>query len=353
MNVALPGTMPALKKLQAAPGLSFVSEVNLPAVGPRDVLIQVTHAGICGTDRHIYEWDEWSQNRIPIGITTGHEFCGKVIKVGPAVTRVAVGDRVSAEGHLACGRCEACRTGNAHICDNVRIFGIDCDGCFATYHAVIEDNVWHVHPEIPDHIAAVFDPLGNAVHTVMTAGVSGKSVLVTGVGIIGLMAVSVAKAAGAAQIIATDVDPRRLELARQLGANQAFNAREPWVNEVRAATGGRGPQVVLEMSGHPQAIRDGFAALQPGGTVAILGIPSREVTLDLSSAIIFKGATVYGINGRRMFETWYQMERMILSKRLQLDPIITHQIDMQDFERGFRMMQSGEAIKVVMKIPTA
>lgn len=351
MNVALPQSMPALKKLQASPGLDFVPEVEIPAFGARDVLVQVTHAGICGTDRHIFEWDQWSQNRIPLGITTGHEFCGTVIKVGPAVTRFSVGQRVSAEGHLACGKCEACRTGNAHICDYVRIFGIDCNGCFATYHSVPEENVWAVHPEIPDHIAAVFDPLGNAVHTVMTAGVSGKTVLITGVGIIGLMAVTVARAAGAAQIIATDVDPKRLALAKELGADETFSAREPWVSQVREVTGGRGPQVVLEMSGHPQAIRDGFEALQPGGTVAILGIPSKEITLDLSSAIIFKGATVHGINGRRMFETWYQMERLILSKRLLLDPIVTHQIDMQDFERGFRMMQTGEAIKVVMKIP--
>ncbi|MEQ1903843.1 MAG: L-threonine 3-dehydrogenase [Pirellulaceae bacterium] len=352
MPTLLPSSMPALKKLKSAPGLDFCPKVEIPPVGPRDVLIRVTHAGICGTDRHIYEWDKWSQNRIKIGITTGHEFCGSVVQIGSAVDRVKVGERVSAEGHIGCGRCESCRTGNAHICDNVKIFGIDCNGCFATYHSVPEDNVWPVHAKIRDEVAAVFDPLGNAVHTVMTAGVSGKSVLITGVGIIGLMAVTVAKAAGASRIIATDVDDRRLKLARELGANETFNAKEPWVEAARKATGGRGPQVLLEMSGNARAIRDGFDALQPGGKVAILGIPSDEITIDLSKAIIFKGATVYGINGRRMYETWYQMESLILSGRLELDPIITHVIDMQDFEKGFRMMQSGEAIKVVMKIPS-
>ncbi len=348
---SLPTTMPALKKMESAPGLTFCSSVELPKMGPRDVLIRVTHAGICGTDRHIYEWDKWSQNRIPIGITTGHEFCGKIVRTGPAVTRVHVGDRVSAEGHIGCGKCEACRTGNAHICDAVEIFGIDCDGCFATYHKVPEENVWTVNEKIRDEVAAIFDPLGNAVHTVMTAGVSGKSVLITGVGIIGLMAVTVAKAAGASRILATDVDPKRLQLAKELGADEVYSGREPWVAAAKQATWGRGPQVLLEMSGHPQAIRDGFSALQPGGTAALLGIPPDDITLDLSNAIIFKGATVHGINGRRMFETWYQMERFVLSGRLNLDPIITHVIDMQDFESGFRMMQTGEAIKVVMKIP--
>jgi threonine 3-dehydrogenase len=233
----------------------------------------------------------------------------------------------------------------------VDIIGIDVDGCFARYVAVPEDNVWPVHPGIPDRIAAIFDPLGNAVHTVMSAGVSGKSVLITGVGIIGLMAVTVAKAAGAGRIAVTDVDPKRLQLARQLGADEAFDARQPWVEKVRKFAGGSGVHCLVEMSGHPQAIRDGFDALRNGGTAAMLGIPSDDISIDLSK-LIFKGATVLGINGRRMFETWYQMENLILSKRLELDPIITHTIDMEDFENGFRMMQSGEAIKVVLKMPT-
>ena len=217
--------------------------------------------------------------------------------------------------------------------------------------AVPEENVWTVHPDIPDHVAAVFDPLGNAVHTVMAAGVSGRSVLVTGVGIIGLMAVNVAKAAGAGQVLAVDVDPRRLELAKHLGADLVLNGTEEWVSEVRKATRGQGPQVLLEMSGHAEAIRMGFASLRNGGTAALLGIPSNEITFDLANDIIFKGATVLGINGRRMFETWYQMENLLLSDRLDLEPIITHQLDMPDYQRGFELMQSGEGIKIVLKIP--
>ena len=349
MDSNLPKVMPAIRKLKDAPGLEFCPEISVPDYGPREVLIAVTHAGICGTDRHIYEWDQWSQNRVKLGITTGHEFVGRVVASGNAVQRINVGDRVSAEGHIGCGQCEQCRTGNGHICEYVDIIGIDINGCFASYVAVPEDNVWPVHPDIPDRIAAVFDPLGNAVHTVMAAGVSGKSVLITGVGIIGLMAVTVAKAAGAGRILVTDVDQNRLQLALQLGADHAFDATRPWVDDVRQAAGGSGVHSLVEMSGHPKAIVDGFEALRNGGTAALLGIPSNEISIDLSK-LIFKGATVLGINGRRMFETWYQMENLILSKRLELDPIITHEIDMRDFEDGFRMMQSGEAIKVVMNI---
>ena len=343
--------MPAIRKLQDAPGLDWCPQVAVPEYGDRDVLVAVTHAGICGTDRHIYEWDPWSQSRVKIGITTGHEFVGKVVAVGDAVKRTKVGDRVSAEGHIGCGHCEQCRTGNGHICIACVILGIDTNGCFAQYVSVPEVNIWPVHPKIPDKFAAVFDPLGNAVHTVMAAGVSGKTVLITGVGIIGLMAVTVAKAAGAGRIIVTDVNDERLKLAKELGADKTFNAKQDWVQDVRKATGGGGPHVLLEMSGHPKAISDGFAALRNGGTAAMLGIPPDDIQFDLTNGVIFKGATVLGINGRKMFETWYQMENLLLSDRLQLDPIITHEIEMEDYESGFKMMQSGEAIKVVMKIP--
>jgi threonine 3-dehydrogenase len=346
----LPSTMPAIRKLQAAPGLDYCSEIPVPELGPRDVLIKVTHAGICGTDRHIFEWDRWSQNRVKVGITTGHEFVGRVVGMGDAVARTELGVRVSAEGHIGCGVCEMCRTGNGHICRNVKIIGIDRDGCFAPYVAVPEENVWPVHPEIPDKIAAIFDPLGNAVHTVMSAGVSGKSVLITGVGIIGLMAVTVARAAGAGKIFVTDMDESRLKLAKQLGATEAFKATDPWKETVLEMTDGNGPAAMLEMSGNPHAIRDGFSVLRNGGRAALLGIPADDLTLDLAKLVIFKGTTLLGINGREMFKTWFEMENLILSGQLNLDPIITHVIDMKDFEHGFKMMQSGEAIKVVMKI---
>lgn len=351
-RTSIPADMLALKKLHDAPGLDLAPGTLVPEIGAREVLVQVTHAGICGTDRHIYEWDKWSRSRVKLGTTTGHEFVGRVVQIGNAVRRVSIGDRVSAEGHIGCGVCEPCRTGNGHICEKVDILGIDTHGCFAQYVAVPEENIWPVHPNIPNHLAAIFDPLGNAVHTVMSAGVSGRSVLITGVGIIGLMAVTVARAAGAGRILVTDVDPKRLELAKQLGADETFLATEDWVADARRATHGQGPQVLLEMSGNAKALRQGFAALRNGGTAALLGIPGDEVSFDLANDIIFKGATVLGINGRLMFETWYQMENFLLSGRINLEPIVTHQIPMTDFQNGFRMMQTGEAIKVVLEMPS-
>jgi threonine 3-dehydrogenase len=352
MSRDIPSTMPAIRKLKSEPGLWWQQETPMPKIGPREVLVAVTHAGICGTDRHIYEWDAWSKSRVQLGITTGHEFVGKVVALGAAVTRAQIGQRVSAEGHIGCGVCQPCRTGNGHICEKVDILGIDCNGCFAQYVAVPEENLWPVHRDIPDHIAAIFDPLGNAMHTVMAAGVSGRSVLITGVGIIGLMAVTIAHAAGAGTILVTDRDEKRLTLAKKLGADHAFHAAdEKWPAKARELTHDQGPEVLLEMSGHPKAIRQGFAALRNGGTAALLGIPAEPVPLDLPNDIIFKGATVLGINGRRMFETWYQVESFVLSGRLNLEPIVTHHLPLADFEKGFKLMQAGEAIKVVLEVP--
>jgi threonine 3-dehydrogenase len=284
----LPATMLAVRKLHDRPGLWWQADTPVPRIGPREVLIAVTHAGICGTDRHIYEWDAWSKSRVVVGITTGHEFVGRVVAVGSAVTRATVGQRVSAEGHIGCGICQPCRTGNGHICEKVDILGIDTNGCFAQFVAVPEENVWPVHPEIPDHIAAIFDPLGNAVHTVMAAGVSGRSVLITGVGIIGLMAVTVSRAAGAGFILVTDSNPKRLELARKLGADVAFAAGDDtWPQRARELTHNQGPEVLLEMSGHPKAIRQGFAALRNGGTARCWGClrsPFRSTCPTTSSS---------------------------------------------------------------------
>jgi len=346
--------MLAVRKLKNEPGLWLQRDTPAPQIGPRDVLVAVTHSGICGTDRHIYEWDAWSRSRVKLGITTGHEFVGRVQAVGSAVSRTAVGQRVSAEGHIGCGVCQPCRTGNGHICEKVDILGIDTDGCFAEFVAVPEENIWPVHPDIPDHIAAIFDPLGNAMHTVMAAGVSGRSVLITGVGIIGLMAVTIARAAGAGKILVTDVSPRRLELAKQLGADVTFDSKDDsWPSKARQLTHDQGPEVLLEMSGHPKAIRQGFTALRNGGTAALLGLPSEPVPLDLPNDIIFKGATVLGINGRKMFETWYQVENFLLSGRLNLEPIVTHHLPLTEFERGLKLMQSGEAIKVVLEVQSS
>jgi threonine 3-dehydrogenase len=345
-------TMRALIKHHAGPELQFVTDRPRPQIGPRDVLIKVKKVGICGTDRHIWEWDQWAAGRIPVGIVTGHEFVGTIEAVGSAVTKYQPGLRVSAEGHTTAWKDYNSRTGNAHIASDTRIIGIDRDGCFADYVSVPEENVWPVHPSIPDKVAAVLDPLGNAVHTVMAANVSAKSVLISGTGIIGLMAVTVAKAAGASRIFATDINPPRLELARKLGAIEAYDVRkgEGFISDIKKATRGEGVDVLLEMSGAASAFDQGFKALRNGGTAAILGIPSKPITWNITEHVVFKGATVLGINGRKMFETWYQMEELLLSGRLELDDIITHEFPIEDFQKAHKTMISGEGIKVVMSV---
>ena len=346
------GTMRALFKHHAGEGLRLDAKRVKPVPGPRDVLIRVKKAGICGTDRHIWEWDSWASARIPVGIVTGHEFVGTIEAVGSAVTKYQPGLRVSAEGHITSWKDYNSRTGNAHIASDTRIVGIDRDGCFADYVVVPEENVWPVHPSIPDKVAAVLDPLGNAVHTVMAANVSAKSVLISGTGIIGLMAVTVARAAGASRIFATDINPPRLKLARKLGAVEAFDVRkgDGFIQEIKKATRGEGVDVLLEMSGAASAFDQGFRALRNGGTAAILGIPSKPITWNITEHVVFKGATVLGINGRKMFETWYQMEELLLSGRLELDDIITHEFPLEQFEKAFGTMMSGEGIKVVLDV---
>jgi len=352
--------MRALVKSRDEPGLWFEDAHPLPAgstgipgePGPTDVLIRVKMAGVCGTDRHIYEWDHWSRSRVPVGIITGHEFVGTIEKIGAGVTRVEVGQRVTAEGHITAGTDYNSRTGNAHIARDMRILGVDRDGCFADYVMVPQYNVWPLNKGVPDRIAAVMDPLGNAVHTVMSAGVSAQSVLITGAGIIGLMAVTVARAAGASKVFVTDVDPRRLEIARKLGADFVFDPTrgDAWIDIIDQHTPGGGCDVLLEMSGAVSAINAGFRALRNGGTAALLGIPGKPIEFDLSNHIIFKGARVLGINGRHMWKTWYQMEELILSGRLRLDDIITHTLPFERYEDAFKLMQSGDGIKVVLDL---
>lgn len=347
---ATSGTMRSLIKHHAGSGLQYREDRPIPQPGAREVRIKVSKVGICGTDRHIWEWDDWASNRIPVGIITGHEFVGVIDKVGGAVTKYQPGQRVSAEGHLTAGMDYNSRTGNAHIASDTTIFGIDRDGCFADYIVVPEENVWPVHDDIPDKYAAILDPLGNAVHTVMAAGVSTKTVLISGVGIIGLMAVTVAKAAGASRIYCTDINPPRLALAKKLGATDAFDARDDaWIKKLRSETY-EGVDVLLEMSGAPAAMDQGFRALRNGGTAALLGLPARTVDFDFNAHIIFKGCTVLGINGRRMWDTWYQMEKLLLSGRLELDDIVTHEFPIEDFEEAFETMITGDGIKVLMNV---
>jgi threonine 3-dehydrogenase len=347
---AIPQTMRALRKQRAAPGFTL-ERVPVPAIGPNDVLIEVRTVGLCGTDLHIYEWDRWAQRRVKPPTTIGHEFMGVVAAVGTAVNAVVVGDRVSAEGHIACGVCSLCRTGQAHICEHVEIIGVDTDGAFADYIRMPEANVWKLDPAIPDSWAAVFDPLGNAVHTVMAADVSVKSVVITGVGSIGLMAIPVARAAGAAKVFAVDVNPQKLALASRVGADATFLASQPdLVDEIISRTGGDGVDVLLEMSGSGSAINNGLAMVRNGGVAALLGIPSDEVEINLAERLIFKGLTVLGINGRRMFETWYQTQALVTSGRVDLTPIITHELPFEDYEKAFALMKSGEAAKIVLTL---
>jgi threonine 3-dehydrogenase len=341
-------TMRALVKPKAGPGF-LLTEVSRPELGPADVLIRVEKAGLCGTDHHIYSWDAWAQRRVKPPLVVGHEFMGTVAATGAAVRSVRVGDRVSAEGHIADLTCLLCRTGQAHICEHVEIIGVDRDGAFAEYVSIPEYNVWRLDPEIPDVSAAIFDPLGNAVHTVMAAGVSVKSVVITGVGSIGLMAIPVARAAGAIAVYAVDVNAAKLDLARRLGADDAFLATQgDLVEEIRRRTRGDGADVLLEMSGSASAIDLGLQALRNGGTAALLGIPADPITLNLAERIIFKGVTALGINGRRMFETWYQTEALVKSGRVDPRSIITHVLPYTEFDRAFELMEKGEAVKIVL-----
>jgi threonine 3-dehydrogenase len=343
-------TMKALSKLKPEAGF-VLNEVPIPEIGPTDVLIKVEKAGVCGTDFHIYNWDKWAQNRVKPPLVIGHEFMGTVAAIGNAVRAVRVGDRVSAEGHIADLTCVLCRTGQAHICEHVKIIGVDCPGAFAEYIAMPEYNVWPLDPAIPDEFAAVFDPLGNAVHTVMAAGVSTKSVVITGVGSIGLMAIPVARAAGAASVFAIDVNPAKLELAKRLGADETFDSRAPGlVDEIKRRTNGDGVEVLLEMSGSGAAIDMGLQMVRNGGTAALLGIPSDNININLAERIIFKGLTVLGINGRKMFETWYQTQALVKGGRVDLRPIITHVLPFREFDRAFALMKSGEAAKIVLDI---
>lgn len=340
--------MRALVKPGPQPGF-LLTEVPVPSIGPTDVLIRVEKAGLCGTDHHIYTWDSWAQHRIKPPLVVGHEFMGTVAAVGDAVRSVKIGERVSAEGHIADLTCLLCRTGEAHICERVQIVGVDRDGAFAEYVAIPEYNVWQLDPAIPDEYAAIFDPLGNAVHTVMAAGVSVKSVAITGVGSIGLMAIPVARAAGATAVYAIDVNPAKLELARQLGADATFlSTQSDLVAEIRRRTRGDGADVLLEMSGSASAIDLGLQLLRNGGTAALLGIPPENVNLNLAERIIFKGLKVLGINGRRMFETWYQTEALVKSGRVDLRSIITHVLPYTQFEHAFELMSKGEAAKIVL-----
>ncbi|HEY8343450.1 MAG TPA: L-threonine 3-dehydrogenase [Calditerricola sp.] len=342
------GTMRAVVKTQAAPGADL-REVPIPKPGPGDALVRVKATTICGTDVHIYVWDDWAKSRIRVPQIIGHEFSGVVVDVGPGVTHVQAGDHVSAETHFVCGHCPQCLTGQAHICQNTRILGVDRDGCFAEYVVVPAQSLWKNDPALPFEVASLQEPMGNAVHTVLSGPVAGKTVAILGCGPIGIMAVAVARAAGAAKVFAVDVNPYRLELAKAMGAHVRIHAgEEDPVARVKEATGGSGVEVVCEMSGHPTAIQQGFKMLANGGRMAMLGLPTQDVPLDITNAIVFKGVTVLGITGRRIYETWQQTAGLLASGQVNLEPLITHRFPLERFAEAFELMKSGQCGKIVL-----
>lgn len=342
--------MRAIQKLEAAPGLAL-GNVPEPTCGPSDVLIRVEHAGVCGTDLHIADWDQWAQSRIRPPLVVGHEFAGHIVEIGKDVAAgFDIGDRVTAEGHVVCGHCKQCQTGNAHVCPNVQIIGVDRPGAFAEYIAMPSSNVIQLGP-IPTGIGAIMDPIGNAFHTVFTAPVAGNAVLIIGCGPIGCFAVGVARAAGATRVIAADLIERRLELARRMGAHVTLNPRtEDLVDRVDQETSGEGVDVVCEMSGHPTAITNALRCVRPGGNVRLLGLPQGEVPIHLTNDVIFKGVTLYGVIGRRMYETWHQMQRFLAAGQFDPTPVMTHSYPMERVDEALATIRAGEAGKVILEI---
>jgi threonine 3-dehydrogenase len=338
----------ALVKKRAEPGL-WMEEVSEPTLGPKDALIKVKKTAICGTDVHIYNWDAWSQRTIKTPMVIGHEFVGEVVQLGHEVEDLKLGERVSAEGHVVCGECRACKAGKRHLCPNTKGVGVNRSGCFAEYVAVPAENVWHVHPSIPDDVAAIFDPYGNATHTALSFDMVGEDVLVTGAGPIGCMAAAICRHNGARNVVITDVNDYRLALAKKLGADRTVNVAKEDLKAVMAELGMVGGfDVGLEMSGSPQAFTQMLDNMYNGGRIALLGILPNGTGVDWDK-VIFKGLFIKGIYGREMFETWYKMEAMIRS-HLDISPVITHRFSFDDFQKGFDAMLSGESGKVVLSL---
>jgi threonine 3-dehydrogenase len=340
--------MKALVKSQAAKGL-WLEDIPEPAIGINDVLIRVRYAGICGTDVHIFQWDDWAQKTIQVPMAIGHEFVGEVVKVGSNVNDFFPGDIVSGEGHVVCGRCRNCMAGRRHLCANTQGVGVNRAGAFAEYIALPMTNIWRHHPGIDQEVAAIFDPFGNAVHTALSFPVLGEDVLITGAGPIGIMAIPVARHAGARHVVVTDMNPYRLDLAKKMGATLAVNPAEISLPEVQKQLGmSEGFDVGLEMSGNPAALKDMIANMSHGGKIAILGIPSKEMPMDWRQ-VIFNMITIKGIYGREMYDTWYKMSVMIESG-LDISPVITHRFAFEDFQQGFDAMISGQTGKVVLDL---
>ncbi len=347
--MTIPRTMKAILKAERAPGLKLVDDYPAPQIGHGDVLIKVRAGSICGTDLHIYNWDDWAQHRLKPPFIVGHEITGDVVQVAPDVDSVKVGDFVSLESHVVCNHCFYCRTGREYICENTKILGVDRDGGFADYIAVPAQNAWKNPANMPLRIAVIEENLGNAIHSVFSQDISAKFVLVTGCGPVGLMAINVAKAAGARAVFASDISHYRLDMARKMGADRVIDARSEDVEKiVRELTHHEGVDVLLEMSGAPSAINQGFSALKEGGSAALLGLAPGPFTFDLNDNVIFKGAIVRGIVGRRLWETWYQARGLLEAGVLNLDPIVTHEFAMRDFEKAYETFISGQSGKIML-----
>jgi threonine 3-dehydrogenase len=338
--------MRALVKARAEPGI-WMESVPVPEIGPNDVLIKVKKTAICGTDVHIYKWDEWAQKTIPVPMVTGHEFVGTVADFGSAVRGYRVGQRVSGEGHIVCGQCRNCRAGRGHLCRNTLGVGVNRPGAFGEYLAIPAHNVVPIPDDIPDEIAAIFDPLGNAVHTALSFDLVGEDVLVTGAGPIGIMGALVAQAVGARKVVITDVNPTRLALAKRLGVHHVVDAANEKLSDVMAQEGMKeGFDVGLEMSGNASAFRDMIDAMNNGGRIAILGIAPTGFSIDWNK-VIFKMLHLKGIYGREMFETWYKMIALVQGP-LDVSGLITHRLPVDDYVEGFEAMKSGNSGKVVL-----
>lgn len=338
--------MKSLSKIKPEVGL-WLTDVEKPTIGPNDLLIKIKKTAICGTDLHIYKWDEWAQRTIPVPMTVGHEFVGVVTDMGSEVQGFQVGDRVSGEGHITCGYCRRCRAGKRHLCRNTIGVGVNRPGCFAEYLSLPSVNAFKLPDSVSDETASFFDPFGNATHTALSFDLVGEDVLITGAGPIGIMAVAIAKHVGARYVVITDVNEYRLELARKMGATLAVNTQQMSLDAVMKELGMReGFDVGLEMSGYPTAFNDMLDHMNHGGSIALLGLLPKGTGINWDN-IIFKGLNVKGIYGREMFETWYKMVAMLQSG-LNIAPVLTHQFHYTEFQKGFDVLQTGQAGKVVL-----
>ena len=339
--------MKALVKHSPKEGI-WMEDVPDPKCGPGEVRIRITHTAICGTDKHIFEWDEWAQNNLKLPLIVGHEFCGIIDEVGPQVTHYKVGDRVSGEGHITCGNCRNCRAGKKHLCPETIGVGVHRDGAFAEYLVIPESNVWPLHEDIPSEIAAFFDPLGNAVHTALAFNITGEDILICGAGPIGMMAAAICKFSGSRNIVVTDINDYRLNLAKELGASRTVNPRKEDIGTVFEELGiSHGFDVGLEMSGNPEAFNQMISLMYNGGNIALLGLLPNSTKVDWNK-VIFKGLNIKGIYGREMYDTWYKMTQMIRSG-LSVSKVLTHHFKIDDFQEAFKVIESGNCGKVVLE----